>query len=48
MQGAVRLAVTIATTWRERDALNIKLGGNVEFKVMEAIAANPGKANPDD
>ena len=39
-------AVTIATNMAGRGT-DIKLGGNVEFKVMEAIAADP-EANPDD
>ncbi|MEM9975868.1 MAG: SEC-C metal-binding domain-containing protein, partial [Pseudomonadota bacterium] len=39
-------AVTIATNMAGRGT-DIKLGGNVEFKVMEAIAANP-EANPDE
>ncbi len=39
-------AVTIATNMAGRGT-DIKLGGNVEFQVMEAIAANP-EANPDD
>ncbi|WP_424941350.1 preprotein translocase subunit SecA [Aliiroseovarius sp. S253] len=39
-------SVTIATNMAGRGT-DIKLGGNVEFKVMEAIAANPD-ANPDD
>ncbi|WP_298562028.1 preprotein translocase subunit SecA [uncultured Aliiroseovarius sp.] len=39
-------AVTIATNMAGRGT-DIKLGGNVEFKVMEAIAANPD-AHPDD
>ena len=39
-------AVTIATNMAGRGT-DIKLGGNVEFKVMEAIAATPD-ANPDD
>ncbi|MFC0279048.1 preprotein translocase subunit SecA [Falsigemmobacter intermedius] len=38
-------AVTIATNMAGRGT-DIKLGGNVEFKVMEAIAANP-EADPD-
>jgi preprotein translocase subunit SecA len=37
-------AVTIATNMAGRGT-DIKLGGNVEFKVMEAIAADP-KAHP--
>jgi preprotein translocase subunit SecA len=37
-------AVTIATNMAGRGT-DIKLGGNVEFKVMEAIAANP-EAHP--
>ncbi len=39
-------AVTIATNMAGRGT-DIKLGGNVEMKVMEAIAANP-EANPDE
>jgi preprotein translocase subunit SecA len=39
-------AVTIATNMAGRGT-DIKLGGNVEFKVMEAIAANPD-AHPDE
>lgn len=39
-------AVTIATNMAGRGT-DIKLGGNVEFKVMEAIAADP-EGNPDD
>ena len=39
-------AVTIATNMAGRGT-DIKLGGNVEFTIMEAIAADP-KANPDD
>jgi len=39
-------AVTIATNMAGRGT-DIKLGGNVEFKVMEAIAANP-EAHPDE
>lgn len=39
-------AVTIATNMAGRGT-DIKLGGNVEFQVMEAIAANP-EGNPDD
>ena len=39
-------AVTIATNMAGRGT-DIKLGGNVEFKVMEAIAANPD-GNPDE
>jgi len=39
-------AVTIATNMAGRGT-DIKLGGNVEFKVMEALAANP-EAPPDD
>ncbi|ALI55762.1 preprotein translocase subunit SecA [Celeribacter marinus] len=39
-------AVTIATNMAGRGT-DIKLGGNVEMKVMEAIAANPD-ANPDE
>jgi preprotein translocase subunit SecA len=39
-------AVTIATNMAGRGT-DIKLGGNVEFKVMEAIAADPD-ANPDE
>jgi preprotein translocase subunit SecA len=39
-------AVTIATNMAGRGT-DIKLGGNVEFKVMEALAADP-EANPDD
>ena len=39
-------AVTIATNMAGRGT-DIKLGGNVEFKVMEAIAANPDR-NPDE
>ena len=39
-------AITIATNMAGRGT-DIKLGGNVEFKVMQAIAANPD-ANPDD
>ena len=39
-------AVTIATNMAGRGT-DIKLGGNVEFQVMEAIAANPD-GNPDD
>ncbi|MGB0798390.1 MAG: preprotein translocase subunit SecA [Planktomarina sp.] len=39
-------AVTIATNMAGRGT-DIKLGGNVEFKIMEAIAANPD-ANPDE
>lgn len=39
-------AVTIATNMAGRGT-DIKLGGNVEFKVVEAIAANPD-AHPDD
>ena len=38
-------AVTIATNMAGRGT-DIKLGGNVEFKVMEAIAADP-EADPD-
>jgi preprotein translocase subunit SecA len=38
-------AVTIATNMAGRGT-DIKLGGNVEFKVMEALAADP-EANPD-
>lgn len=38
-------AVTIATNMAGRGT-DIKLGGNVEFKIMEAIAADP-EANPD-
>ncbi|MEZ5674135.1 MAG: preprotein translocase subunit SecA [Thalassovita sp.] len=38
-------AVTIATNMAGRGT-DIKLGGNVEFKVMEAIAANP-ETHPD-
>ena len=39
-------AVTIATNMAGRGT-DIKLGGNVEFSIMEAIAADP-EANPDD
>ncbi|MBT53242.1 MAG: preprotein translocase subunit SecA [Mameliella sp.] len=39
-------AVTIATNMAGRGT-DIKLGGNVEFKVMEAITANPDR-NPDE
>ncbi len=39
-------AVTIATNMAGRGT-DIKLGGNVEFKVMEALAADP-QANPDE
>jgi len=39
-------AVTIATNMAGRGT-DIKLGGNVEFKVMEALAADPD-ANPDE
>ncbi|MFN3292867.1 MAG: preprotein translocase subunit SecA, partial [Gemmobacter sp.] len=39
-------AVTIATNMAGRGT-DIKLGGNVEFKVMEAIAANPDR-HPDE
>lgn len=39
-------AVTIATNMAGRGT-DIKLGGNVEFQIMEAIAADP-EANPDD
>src|SRR5690606_34864709 len=39
-------AVTIATNMAGRGT-DIKLGGNVEFTVMEAIAANPD-AHPDE
>jgi preprotein translocase subunit SecA len=39
-------AVTIATNMAGRGT-DIKLGGNVEFKVMEAIAADPN-GNPDE
>ncbi len=39
-------AVTIATNMAGRGT-DIKLGGNVEFKVMEAIAADP-EADPDE
>ncbi|MCK0141321.1 preprotein translocase subunit SecA [Aliiroseovarius sp. F20344] len=39
-------SVTIATNMAGRGT-DIKLGGNVEFKVMEAIAANPD-GNPDE
>ncbi|WP_284163865.1 preprotein translocase subunit SecA [Frigidibacter sp. SD6-1] len=39
-------AVTIATNMAGRGT-DIKLGGNVEFKVMEAIAADP-EAHPDE
>ena len=39
-------AVTIATNMAGRGT-DIKLGGNVEFTIMEAIAADP-EANPDD
>jgi len=39
-------AITIATNMAGRGT-DIKLGGNVEFKVMEALAANPD-ANPDE
>ena len=39
-------AVTIATNMAGRGT-DIKLGGNVEFKIMEAIAADPD-ANPDE
>ncbi len=39
-------AITIATNMAGRGT-DIKLGGNVEFKVMQAIAAAPD-ANPDD
>ncbi|AUC53749.1 preprotein translocase subunit SecA [Sagittula sp. P11] len=39
-------AVTIATNMAGRGT-DIKLGGNVEFKVMEAIAAHPDR-NPDE
>src|SRR5210317_982789 len=38
-------AVTIATNMAGRGT-DIKLGGNVEFKIMDAIAANPDE-NPD-
>jgi preprotein translocase subunit SecA len=39
-------AITIATNMAGRGT-DIKLGGNVEFKIMEAIAADP-EANPDE
>jgi preprotein translocase subunit SecA len=39
-------AVTIATNMAGRGT-DIKLGGNVEFKIMEAIAANP-EVHPDE
>ncbi|MEZ5766502.1 MAG: preprotein translocase subunit SecA [Paracoccaceae bacterium] len=39
-------AITIATNMAGRGT-DIKLGGNVEFKVMEALAADP-EANPDE
>ncbi|MDP5333545.1 MAG: preprotein translocase subunit SecA [Paracoccaceae bacterium] len=39
-------AVTIATNMAGRGT-DIKLGGNVDFKVMEALAANP-EAHPDE
>ena len=39
-------AVTIATNMAGRGT-DIKLGGNVEFKIMQAIAADPG-GNPDE
>jgi preprotein translocase subunit SecA len=39
-------AVTIATNMAGRGT-DIKLGGNVEFKIMDAIAADP-EANPDE
>ena len=39
-------AVTIATNMAGRGT-DIKLGGNVDFKVMEALAADP-EANPDE
>ena len=39
-------AITIATNMAGRGT-DIKLGGNVEFKVMEALAADP-EAHPDD
>jgi len=39
-------AITIATNMAGRGT-DIKLGGNVEFKVMEAIAADP-EGNPDE
>ena len=39
-------AVTIATNMAGRGT-DIKLGGNVEFKIMDAIAANPD-GNPDE
>ena len=39
-------AVTIATNMAGRGT-DIKLGGNVEFSIMEAIAADP-EANPDE
>ncbi|MEE2946416.1 MAG: preprotein translocase subunit SecA [Pseudomonadota bacterium] len=39
-------AVTIATNMAGRGT-DIKLGGNVEFKIMEAIAADP-ETNPDE
>ena len=39
-------AITIATNMAGRGT-DIKLGGNVEFKVVEALAANPD-ANPDE
>ncbi|MDJ0822788.1 MAG: preprotein translocase subunit SecA [Paracoccaceae bacterium] len=39
-------AITIATNMAGRGT-DIKLGGNVEFKIMEAIAANP-EEDPDD
>ena len=39
-------AVTIATNMAGRGT-DIKLGGNVEFKVMEAIAADPS-VHPDE
>ena len=39
-------SVTIATNMAGRGT-DIKLGGNVEFKVMEALAANP-EAHPDE
>ncbi|MBY6157538.1 preprotein translocase subunit SecA [Pseudooceanicola nitratireducens] len=39
-------AVTIATNMAGRGT-DIKLGGNVEFKIMEAIAANP-EADPEE
>ena len=39
-------AVTIATNMAGRGT-DIKLGGNVEFKIMDAIAASP-EGNPDE